>query len=306
MGNYGRGKILIIDDIKAEVNILKAVLKEDYDINIVFDGKSALEKVIQDPPDLILLDIMMPKMDGYEVFDHLKRNDHSKDIPIVFITSKIEEKDETKGLELGAIDYITKPFSIKIVTARLKNLMLMKQQQDILKNLSSIDGLTGIPNRRRFDQILDQEWRRAIRGETYLSLIMLDIDFFKNYNDYYGHAVGDDCLKSVAKAIQVSLNRSQDFAARFGGEEFSVILPETRIEGAFLIAEKIRKNVKAMRIPHKPSLVSDYVTISAGVSSIVPLKSMESGMLIQAADRALYKAKHETRDSCYKFVAEDI
>jgi diguanylate cyclase (GGDEF)-like protein len=306
MENPKRGKLLLVDDIKSNVNILKLKLKKEYDIGVAYDGKSAIEQVFKDPPDLILLDVEMPGMDGYEVCRRLKAEKHTENIPIVFITSKTEEEDETKGLELGAIDYITKPFSIPIVKARVKNLMQMKMQQDILENLSLIDGLTGIPNRRYFDQAFQQEWRRAIRTQMPLSVIMMDIDFFKKYNDYYGHPSGDECLRSVARGISQALHRPQDVVARYGGEEFIALLPDTNIAGAFTIGENMRRNVENLEIPHAQSLSADYVTISAGIANIVPKNEYSPALLIEGADKALYKAKKDTRNTCKTCSAEEM
>jgi len=306
MGNPERGKVLLVDDIKANVNILKLNLKKDYDISVAYDGESALEQVVKNPPDLILLDVQMPGIDGYEVCRRLKKDKDTEKIPIVFITTKNEEEDETKGLEIGAIDYITKPFSIPIVKARVKNLMQMKKQQDILERLSLIDGLTGIPNRRYFDQVFLQEWKRAIRAQAPLSVIMIDIDFFKKYNDQYGHPSGDECLKSVGKALSETLHRPQDLVARYGGEEFIALLPDTEIAGAFIIGETMRQNVENLQIPHAQSLAADYVTISAGIASVVPTNVSSSGLLIKDADRVLYKVKKDSRNTCKTFSAEDM
>lgn len=306
MKNQRKGKLLLVDDIKANVNILKLNLKKDYDIDVAFDGESALEKVAKNPPDLILLDIQMPGIDGYEVCRRLKKNKNTEKIPIVFITSKNEEEDETKGLELGAIDYIIKPFSMPIVKARVKNLMQMKKQQDILENLSLIDGLTGIPNRRYFDHMLHHEWQRAIRVQTSLALIMIDIDFFKKYNDYYGHVSGDECLKSVAQTLTSSINRSMDFIARYGGEEFAAILPDTSIEGAFNIGESMRQKVRDLRITHKLSLTADCITISLGVANIIPKNDIDPRVLIEGADKALFEAKKHSRNICNVCSAEEM
>jgi len=306
MENPGKGKVLLVDDIKANINILKVSLSKDYDISVAYDGESALKQVVKDPPDLILLDVQMPGISGYEVCRRLKEDKDTEKIPIVFVTSKTEEENETKGLELGAIDYITKPFSMPIVKARVKNLMQMKKQQDLLEMLSSVDGLTGIPNRRFFDQMLHKEWQRAIRAKTHLSIIMIDIDFFKKYNDHCGHVSGDECLKSVAKALSEALLRPQDFVARYGGEEFVTVLPDTHIAGALAIGEKMRMSVKGLGIPHSLSPVADVVTISAGIANILPTNGILPGILIEGADKALYKAKKESRDACKACSAEDL
>lgn len=306
MKNQGRGRLLLVDDIKANVNLLQLNLKKDYHIDVAFDGESALEQVAKNPPDLILLDIQMPGIDGYEVCRRLKKNKETEKIPIVFITSKNEEEDETKGLELGAIDYIIKPFSMPIIKARVKNLMQMKKQQDILENLSLIDGLTGIPNRRYFDHMLHHEWQRAIRAETSLALIMIDIDFFKNYNDYYGHVSGDECLKSVAQTLTSSVNRSMDVISRYGGEEFAAILPDTSLEGALNIGENMRQRVSDLKITHKLSLAADYITISVGIANIIPKTENGQRVLIEGADKALFEAKKHSRNICKICSAEDM
>lgn len=314
--NHRPAKILVVDDIKTNVSILKLLFKDDYDVRVAYDGKSALEQVAPDQadqtdqpdqpdlPDLILLDIEMPGIDGYEVCRRLKADKHTQKIMVVFITSKDGEEDETKGLELGAIDYITKPFRLPIVKARVKNLIEMKKMQDTLENLSSVDGLTGIHNRRFFEQTLLHEWKRAIRAQAPLSLIMMDIDYFKKFNDHYGHPAGDECLKSVARTISGPPHRSSDFVARYGGEEFVAVLPDTEITGALTVGERIGQNVRALQIPHMQSPVDDYVTISAGIATMIPTNDQGPFILIEAADKALYRAKKEGRNACRTFPAE--
>ena len=175
-----------------------------------------------------------------------------------------------------------------------------------MEKLANLDGLTQIANRRYFEQILYHEWRRAIRNKTPLSAIMIDIDFFKKYNDHYGHPSGDESLRSVAKALSKSLRRPQDLIARYGGEEFIALLPDTDIAGALTIGEKMRINVKGLEITHSHSLVADVITISAGIANIVPTNEIDPGTLIQAADRALYEAKKESRDTCKTFSSKEM
>lgn len=297
---------MIVDDIIADVNILKHHLEKEYDITVAFDGESALEKVANGPPDLILLDIRMPGIDGYEVCRRLKADQNTERIPIVFITTRNEDEDEVRGFELGAIDYIAKPFSIPIIKARLKNVLQIKKMEKALENLSSVDGLTGIPNRRSFEQTLEKEWRRAIRAKTPLSVIIMDIDYFKKYNDHYGHPAGDQCLKYVAKVLSESLHRPQDFVSRYGGEEFVVLLPDTVMTGAFTVGDDMRQNVKNLKIPHAQSPVANYITISAGIANIVPTVDLDAGLLIAGADKALYKAKKESRNICRTCSIEDM
>ena len=193
------------------------------------NGKEALRIAGSDrPPDLILLDVMMPQLDGYEICRRLKSEESTQNIPVIFVTVRDAVEDEARGLELGAIDYVTKPFNMPIVRARVRNHIELKRRGDDLEALSCLDGLTSIPNRRRFDEVLALEWRRSLRAETWLSLMMMDIDQFKAYNDHYGHPAGDSCIKQVARAIAGCLTRAGDFVARYGGEEFCAVLPESR------------------------------------------------------------------------------
>lgn len=292
-----RQKILIVDDAPANISVLVKALTSDYEISVAVTGEDALSIVTSDrAPDLVLLDIMMPGMDGYEVCRRMKNDAATREIPIIFITAKDDEEDETRGLELGAVDYITKPFSPPIVKARVKTHLELKRKSDLLENLASLDGLTCIANRRRFDQILEVEWSRALRTESWISVIMMDIDFFKPYNDNYGHAAGDDCLRKVAEALETSLRRSADTVARYGGEEFVAILPGTDPHGALVVAENMRHSVESLAIEHAYSAVSPLVTISAGVASAIPMTESSAGTLVASADKRLYEAKSSGRN----------
>jgi len=300
MQNKTRSRILIVDDVPANIKMLREVLKSNYDIIFATSGPDAI--ALMEPkalPDLILLDIMMPDMDGYEVCRILKSDELTAKIPIIFITSKDDEEDEIKGFELGAVDYVTKPFSIPVVKARVQTHVELKQQREILENLSSIDGLTGVPNRRNFDEFLDRNWHFCMRAGKAISLIMIDIDHFKTYNDQYGHLEGDECLKQVAAIMKNCITRDTDIVARYGGEEFGCVLPVTDIEGAVSIAELMRKSVEALAIPHAQSNTSNCVTISLGVASMVPIKDAPSHTIIKVADNALYAAKMSSRN-CVK------
>ena len=217
-------------------------------------------------------------------------------IPIVFLTTLNEMEDETKGLELGAVDYLIKPFRIPIIKARIKNHVELKQTRDLLENLASVDGLTGISNRRKFDLTIEKEWNRACRDRNCLSLILMDIDFFKKYNDHYGHAMGDTCIKKVAKTISQSLNRAMDFVARYGGEEFAAILPNTELTGAVNTADIIRQAVDDLGIPHAKSQTAAWVTLSLGAASMHPPKDGDPISLVKLADKALYRAKETGRN----------
>ena len=288
-------KILIADDSKLNVEILKNVLDEDYNLSFAFSGKECLLRATEENPDLILLDVVMPDINGYEVCKILKDNVDTQNIPIIFVTSMGNTDDETRGLEVGAIDYIVKPVNPAIVKARVKNHIELKQYRDILENFSMMDGLTGIANRRNFDQTYKREWNKALRNKTLLSMIMIDIDHFKNYNDSYGHVCGDDCLRSVAFTLQASLGELYR-VYRYGGEEFVVLLPLMDSRKTFFVAERFRQAVLSLEIPNISSKFCKYITISAGLASIVPDFLMNPLKLIKRADRALYEAKCQGRN----------
>jgi diguanylate cyclase (GGDEF)-like protein len=239
---------------------------------------------------------MMPEIDGHEVCRRLKQNPQTIAIPIIFVTTLDSDEDEAFGLNLGAADYISKPFSIPVVKARVRTQLQLKQRTAMLEALALVDGLTGIANRRSFDQTLEQEMRRAQRNASHLGLIMIDIDEFKAYNDNYGHGAGDDCLRQVAGALQSTMNRSGDFVGRYGGEEFIVLLPECDLEGTLKVAEKIRLAVKDLNIPHAFSATTDHVTISLGCESMWCETETSITELLKRADLALYHAKKQGRD----------
>ncbi len=287
-----RQKILIVDDTPANITTIGQELKADYKVFIATSGEAALEKAIADPPDLILLDIMMPGMDGYEVCRQLKARQETRSIPVIFITAKNTEKEETRGLEIGAVDYITKPFRLSIVRARVKTHLELKRKSDILESLSSRDGLTGIYNRRQFDAVFAAEWKRAIRSGRHLTVLLLDIDRFKRYNDHYGHLSGDDCLKRLADALSGTVKRAADFLARYGGEEFVVVLPETDAKSAMQMAEKVRRTVADLQMAHAHATAAPYITVSVGGATTVPTTGIDPLLLLEAADNAMYEAKN--------------
>ncbi|WNB75475.1 diguanylate cyclase [Methylomonas koyamae] len=289
--------ILIVDDTPTNIQVLAENLIRDYRIKVAASGAAALEAIAaQGAPDLILLDVMMPEMDGYEVCRHLKANPQTSSIPVIFVTALNDASDEERGLNLGALDYITKPFYLPVVKARIRNHIRLKQATDMLEAMAWIDALTGIPNRRRFDQTLDSEWKRAQRNQTPLAAILADIDYFKAYNDRNGHGAGDECLKRVAGHMAAAASRPGDLAARYGGEEFVILLPETDTAGALSIAEQLRANIEAQHIPHRNSTVSDSITVSLGAAALVPQPGQASTELLDAADQQLYSAKGAGRN----------
>ncbi len=285
--------ILIVDDTPTNIQVLAEALRAEYRVKVATSGKAALAiaENAESRPDLILLDVMMPEMDGYEVCRRLKQNPTTQGIPVIFVTAKSEITDEERGLRLGAMDYIVKPFHLAIVKARVANHISLKMKTDLLESLAMVDGLTGIPNRRRLDEALESEWKRAQRNGTQLAAIMADIDYFKGYNDNYGHSAGDVCLKVVAKALSNTLGRPTDILARYGGEEFAAILPDTDGEGARLLAEHWRTEVAALKLPHQFSNTADHVTISAGYAVLTPSEQLSPQNLLEMADKMLYQAK---------------
>ncbi len=289
-------KILIVDDAPSDLMVLGEALKAQYEVIVATNGEAALEKALSDPPDLILLDVMMSGLDGYEVCRRLKRNPVTRAIPVVFTTAKDAEEDEVVGLAAGAVDYVVKPFRLPILKARVKTHLELKRKTDILESLSFRDGLTGLNNRRRLDTVIADEWLRAIRNRRPLALVMLDLDFFKPYNDNYGHVSGDECLKTVAKALNETFRRAGDCVARYGGEEFAIVLAETTAEQLERSAENARITVEALQIKHEFSTVASQITASVGAASILPSRDSSVQELIEAADDALYEAKLNGRN----------
>lgn len=289
--------LLIVDDEPGNIEILIALLHLEFHIRVVNSGEKALDIIhSSDPPDLVLLDICMPGIDGYEVCRIMKADPQTCRIPVIFITASVSEADEIKGFEAGAVDYVTKPFSPVIVRARVHTHAELKKHRDYLEHQSLRDGLTQIPNRRRFDEYLASTWDYACRASADISLIMLDIDDFKKFNDQYGHHEGDECLIKVAQRLERTLRRKIDLAARYGGEEFACILPFTEKSGGFKMAEQLRSGVCELQIPHSSSSAGPFVTVSAGLACVRASRDLCPGKLITGADQALYEAKARGRN----------
>jgi diguanylate cyclase (GGDEF)-like protein len=287
--------ILIVDDEPSNLKLLNQILGADYDIMIARSGEEAIETAKGEHPDLILLDIIMEGMSGLDVLRILKDTPETQDTPVIFITGLSGEDDEERGLLLGAVDYIMKPFRNAIVRARVQNQMKILSQRREIERLSLIDPLTNIPNRRNFNQQLTLEWARAAREKTPLSLLMIDVDKFKTYNDTYGHPQGDKLLTALGEILSKIPKRSGDIAARLGGEEFAVLLPNTPAEGAISVAEQLRIKVEAARVPLSDGQDTS-TTVSIGAASFVPSGEVTPEMLMQRADESLYTAKESGRN----------
>ena len=287
--------ILMTDDEKTNLDILGAILSPAYNLLISRSGVRALELAKEYKPDLILLDVLMPEMSGFEVIAKLKEDEGTANIPVIFITGLTSVEDEEKGFLLGAVDYITKPFNKAIVKARVNTHLKIVDQIRMIENIGLIDALTKISNRRGFEGRLNVEWSRASRERIPISILIMDIDKFKNYNDTYGHQQGDVALKAFAETVSRAQLRAVDFTARWGGEEFVVLLPGTDVIGASEVAERIRRNVEDSVIPTEGG-AETKITVSIGVNTIVPTPDESIDDFIKRADQALYKAKKTGRN----------
>ena len=284
-----------MDDQPASIRILYQILESDYEVCVATTGREALAFCDTRPPDLILMDVVMPGMDGYEIGRRLRSNDLTKDIPIIFVTGQNDPLEEAEALDQGAADFISKPFHEKVVKARVRTQVTITRLTKALRSQALIDGLTGIANRRQFDITLAAEWRRCSRSQRALSLILIDIDYFKRFNDHYGHPAGDECIKAIATALKMNLQRSHDLAARYGGEEFACILPDTPLEGVRRKAVELEAAIRELGIPHEKSYVAGVVTISVGASVAIPAIGEDPTRLLAEADGRLYAAKHAGR-----------
>jgi len=291
-----RPRLLVVDDQPINIQELYEIFRQDHEVFIATSGIQALELCLNNPPDLVLLDIVMPAMNGLEVCRRLKSGIRTKDIPIIFVTAQGHPEDETRGLDAGAVDFISKPLNHSVVRARVHTHLTLKAQSDLLRSMAFIDGLTGVANRRRFDESFMTEWRYCRRHKIPLALFLIDIDHFKKYNDCYGHLEGDVCLQEVASILQSNLGRPHDLVARYGGEEFACILPGIDASGALHKANAMLQAIRERRIPHPTSETAPFVTVSLGVAVIIPDKTLEPNQLIAQSDARLYQAKQRGRN----------
>ncbi|MEG4210875.1 diguanylate cyclase domain-containing protein [Microcoleus sp. S13_B4] len=309
--------LLVVEDNNFLVAYLQTLLTPYYRVAVASDGVEGLEKAKTLQPNLIVSDQVMPRQNGLDLLKEIRNTPELKSTPVIFLTARAGMEARIESLDAGADDYISKPFDERELLARVRNLLrshsaeqqlaeLNRQLQQQKKQLETVnralhylatyDSLTEVRNRHSFNEYLDTEWRRLAREEAPLSLIMCDIDYFKLYNDTYGHQAGDECLRQVAAVIQHSVKRPADLVARYGGEEFVIVLPNTDIEGATCVAEMIAQQVRGLHIPHAKSAVSEYVTLSLGVACCIPAPISQPGELIAIADESLYRAKESGRD----------
>jgi diguanylate cyclase (GGDEF)-like protein len=293
--SHGKPKLLVVDDQPINIQVMHQVFGGDYQVFMATSGPQALAICKANPPDLVLLDIVMPGMDGFEVCSSLKADDATCNIPVIFVTAHTDAAQETHGLGLGAVDFIAKPVNPAVVRARVKTQLTLKFQSDLLRKLVFLDGLSGVYNRRYFDQQLGIEWARSTRSSFPLSAIMIDVDHFKLFNDRYGHQTGDDCLRQIAVALKVCLKRPGDLVARYGGEEFACILPDTPFDDAMCLANDLERKVRALAIPHESSSVAEVITVSVGVATRTVDSADDAAALVGLADSQLYNAKQSGR-----------
>ena len=300
MGEVKKNSVLIVDDEVAGIMALTHILRPEYIVYAAKNGQDAIETATEHMPDVILLDILMPGMDGYKVIAELKNFDKTRAIPVIFVTGLSNAEDEAKGLYLGAADYISKPFSAPIVKLRVQNQIRILNYINMIENLCLVDQLMGVPNRRAIDERLRLEWGRAIRLKTPLSILVLDLDNFKRYNDTYGHMQGDAALQATARILTLELKRTIDFVGRWGGEEFLALLPDTNGSVALDLAARMRAGVENALIPLANGKTT-RITVSIGINSQVPKPEDLIADFIQRTDEALYTAKEEGRNRVCRY-----
>lgn len=307
-------KALIIEDSRTSAALVAQQFERmGIETLIAHNGRDGIELFQRHRPQLVLLDVIMPEIDGFEVAQEIRRIEKPGEwTPIIFLSARDKDADLERGIIAGGDDYLRKPVSEVVLAAKVRAMQrilsmrnslvalttrLDEMNRDLVR-LSTVDALTGIANRRRFDEVLYKEWRRAMRRQYPITLVMCDIDFFKQYNDAQGHQAGDECIRSVARSIEETLKRPGDLVARYGGEEFAAILPDTGFDGAQIVAESVRSAIAELGIPHGRSSVASRVTLSVGAATMVPARGVPAtgDQLVEAADKALYAAKAAGRN----------
>jgi diguanylate cyclase (GGDEF)-like protein len=304
--------ILLVDDDPGSIQLMGRILSGVANLRFATSGEDALRLAGMFVPDLMLLDTEMPGLSGFETCRAVKADPALAEVPIIFVTSHNEPELEVSGFELGAADFIAKPVSAPLLLARVKTQLRVKHMSDELRRLATIDVLTGVANRRRFDEALEAEWQRRLRTGDPLSMLMIDVDHFKLFNDRYGHPAGDACLRSVAQALRGTSSRPADLVARYGGEEFAILLPQTACDGAEHVTHCVLGAIEALAIGHEGSSTARHVTVSVGIGCYAedagdspPPDQSRNGQnvrrhrfpldLVKAADGALYAAKNSGR-----------
>ncbi len=302
-----RMSLLIVDDNPGMIQVAARLLEGLGSLKFATNGEAALAQMREAPPDLVLLDAEMPGMNGFQVCELMQQDPVLAEVPVIFVTGHSEAEFELKGLEAGAVDFIAKPIRGPLLLARVKTQLRIKGMQDQLRQWASIDGLTGIANRRTFDDTFAREWKRAARTGDALCLLMLDVDHFKRFNDHYGHPAGDACLRSVAQALRGVVRRPADLVARVGGEEFAILLPHTTGAGAEQVAADVLQAVRSLGIAHAKSSTAAWVTVSVGIG-VCDAGGAAAGSaadLTRCADQALYHAKGAGRDRAMRLRFDD-
>ncbi len=285
-----------MDDQPLQLKILHDILGSCYHTYMAKSGIEAIRFCEHKLPDLILMDIDMPDMNGLEAGKILKEDELTCEIPVIFISANNNPEDENLCWQVGGVDFITKPFNHLTLLNRVRAHLTLKFQSDILRKNMYQDGLTGLSNRQYMSQELDKVVKRSQRENASLSIAFLDVDFFKLYNDHYGHLQGDECLRKVAWLLRLTFDRPSDIVARYGGEEFVIILPKTEEKDAIRLLNKAMKALNEENLEHEKSLISDRITMSIGLYSTIPYQSDNPDELLARADKRLYKAKQAGRN----------
>ena len=291
-------RVLIVDDQPTNVLLVHQILSDEWSTFFATNGIEALLLCAQTLPDLVLLDVNMPELDGLQTCRQLKENAATCDIPVIFVTGSSAPADEDACWSAGAADFVAKPINPTTLRHRVRVHIALKRQSDQLRELAFSDSLTGLANRRQFDVSAAKEWQRARRQQVPLSIVLLDVDFFKRYNDRYGHSAGDRCLARVGAALRAVAVRPGDLAARYGGEEFILLLPETGQVGAITVAESAASRIRDLDVVHDRSDVAEVVTVSIGVATAAPAVDDDDSAwqaLVDSADMLLYRAKSNGR-----------
>ena len=293
-------KVLIIDDDVATIRLMADILQNDHQIAVATDPEEGFRQAVKQQPDVILLDVVMPEFDGFSFCRKLKADDRTRKIPVIFVSALDAVEEQARGFELGAVDYIIKPIDAPVLKARVRTHARLYRQTIQLESLAATDPLTGLSNRRKFNEVFGREIERVNRNKLNLAMLVVDIDDFKSYNDHYGHGRGDDCLVQVARILRKTAGRGVDTVSRLGGEEFGVILPETDMEGAQLVARRIMNEFTSLQLEHVMAREHGYLTVSIGVGVIEQstccATKISERALMDVADAALYRAKEKGRN----------